>query len=230
MNERRIKGLALTLALITYALVKYLGGQLAPPPTWALYLLPGVSIATLSTAGQIGAGLLSAMELGALLVISEYLIYRVFIHRFHGRWIYESSTGAYGVADIGITGLWVGSVSLSYDVTLVKSLQGVIDMLDGKLSETPFGTAQGQLFGFKDGKISLTYQVSIGEAVADKGLAATKGILTIAALPHKDFLLGFWESTKKNYESKKEDERRSGKLTFRRPSAVLAQRRIATRG
>ena len=218
MSDSSLRQMAISFALAVYAIARLFLSQLQSVPAWLAYFLPGQSHLLPNISAQILGAALAAIQLGLLLVLFEIALYRYFARQFIGRWIYKSSTGAFGIADISVTGFWAGGIGLSYEVTLVRTPDEALALANRKFPSVPFGTAKSFLIGLKDGELRIAYQVAIGEEPTEKSLSATKGLLVLSALPRARFLKGVWESTKKNYEKKEEDNRRKGDLDFYHPS------------
>jgi hypothetical protein len=214
MSDSTLRKIAITFALATYAIARLLVQQLQAVPTWATYFLPGQSHVLPNMYAQVFSAAVAAIQLGLLIAIYEIAFYRYFARNFIGTWIYKSSTGGFGVANISVTGFWVGGTALSYEVALVKSADEAIALVKGMLPIVPYGTAKSFLIGLKDNELRIAYQVAIGEEPVEKSLTATKGLLVLSAVSKTRFLKGVWESTKKNFEKKEEEKRRKGDLDF----------------
>lgn len=228
MSDSSLRKTAISFALAAYAVARLFLSQLQAVPAWAAYFLPGQSHLLPNMSAQILGATLAAIQLGLLILLFEIALYRYFARQFIGRWIYKSSTGAFGIADISVTGFWAGGIGLSYEVTLVKTPDDALALVSRKFPIVPFGTAKSFLIGLKDGELRVAYQVAIGEEPVEKSLTATKGLLVLSAVPRTRFLKGVWESTKKNYEKREEDKRRRGDLDFYHPADF--ERKFKTHG
>lgn len=214
-SDRGIRQLAVSLALVFFAIAKYYEPQL---PDWVDLVMPGAAPQTTTHASQVLAAAWSGIKVGILILVFEHVLYRIVARAFVGRWAYVSSSGNLAIADIEPRGFWAGGIGLSYRVSLFQTASEVEAALSGEPAGTPFGTAEGFLVGFKDDKMTVVYQVSVGSAPYD----ARKGILTLSLTANENVLSGVWESTKVNTTSPTDDKKvRTGDLKFYRPSAFL---------
>ncbi len=218
MNDRAIRTLAVTIALVSFVIAKFYETSL---PASLRFLMPGTMPNTQAdTLLELLLAAWSGIKVGLLIVVMEFFLYRYFARRFIGRWAYRSSSGNFAVADIRPTGWTSGGIVLSYSVSLYKTASEVCAVLHGRGASVPFGTAEGLLLGFKDDKLTIVYQVSVGSDPYD----ARKGILTLNRTATKEVLSGVWESTKINTSGTTDDKKvRVGDLSLYRPRSFKEQ-------
>lgn len=215
-SDRQIRQLAVSLSLVLFALVKFYETQL---PAWGALIVPGAAPATTGPASQVLAAAWSGIKVGILILLFEHLLYRIVAKAFVGRWAYKSTSGNLGIADIQPDGFWAGGVGLTYKVSLFHSAREVEAALKGLPLGIPFGTAEGLLIGFKDGKMTIVYQVSVGADPYD----ARKGILILSTTANASVSTGVWESTKVNTKNPEDDKKvRTGDLKLLRPKTFMA--------
>lgn len=214
MNDKSIRQFSVSVALIVFAIVKALEDRI---PDLGLWIVPGgnVSLPSWSFSANLLSAAFAGFKIGLLIVILEQVLYRIFARKFIGRWIYESSSGNFGIAEIKPHGFWAGGTTLAYAVNLYRGPEEIMSTLQRTGDVTPFGTAEGIVTSFKDDKLTLIYQVHVGAEKYD----ARKGILTLSPSPDSQVMTGIWESTKINDSAEKIPDRtvRVGDLWLYRP-------------
>lgn len=200
MNDKSIRQFAVSIALIVFAIVKSIDDRI---PDVLLWIAPGgdVSLPSWTFTSSLLASAFAGLKIGLLIVILEQLLYRFFARRIIGRWVYESTTGNFGIAEIAPRGFWAGGTTITYAVNLYRNGDEVISAMKQKGDTTPFGTADGIVTSFKDDKLTLIYQVHIGSEKYN----ARKGILSLSPSPDSGIMTGIWESTRINDDVKVPD-------------------------
>lgn len=217
MNDRSVRQISVTIALIAFAIVKVLEDQWSGAIMW---LLPGGGVA--SASGPIQIRLLSSafagVKLGLFIVFIEHSLYWIFAHRILGTWAYKSTSGNYAIARLRPQGFWAGGTRITYSVNLYKDPQAVISALERKGVKPPFGTAEGIITSLNNDKLTLIYQVKVGRSAST--YPARNGILFLTPSPDPEIMTGVWESTSINPcpDKTPESEFRIGDLEFYRPA------------
>ncbi|MEX3694385.1 hypothetical protein AB3X91_41120 [Paraburkholderia sp. BR14263] len=200
MNDRSIRQFAVSIALIAFAIVKSIDDRI---PDFLLWIAPGGDISRPSWpfVSSLLAAAFAGLKIGLLIVLLEQFLYRFFARRIIGRWVYESTTGNFGIAVIAPRGFWAGGTTLTYSVNLYRNGDDAFSAMKQTGDTAPFGTADGIVTSFKDDKLTLIYQVHIGS----EKYSARKGILSISPSPDSGIMTGIWESTKINDDAKVPD-------------------------
>ncbi len=213
MNDKSIRQFAVSIALIIFAAAKALEDQI--PAAVSLFLpVGGVDHSSWAVQAKLAFSAFVGLKIGVYIVLLEQALYRIFGHRFIGKWAYESDSGNFAIASIQPNGLWAGGTTIGYSVSLYRKPEEVLSALNRRGGAVPFGTAHGLMTSFKDGQLTLVYQVD----VKGRDYDARRGILTLNATDDPAIVIGSWESTKINDKNVPEKGFREGALTFYTPA------------
>jgi hypothetical protein len=211
MNDKSIRQLAVSFALVIYSIFKLIEDNV---PTFVLWIVPGgdVSLPNSPFSANLLAAAFAGLKIGIVIVLLEQLLYRLFARRIVGRWVYRSSSGNFAIAEIKPHGFWAGGTTITYAVNLYHTKEEVLSAMRHDGHVVPFGTADGTVTSFKDGKLTLIYEVHVG---SDR-YQARKGILSLSPSLDSNIMTGIWESTKINVDGVPDRDVRIGDLEMYR--------------
>ncbi|MGK5677341.1 hypothetical protein ACSNOB_31520 [Micromonospora sp. URMC 106] len=132
------------------------------------------------------AVLVSALSLALVGGVVQRLFLLIWAHPVLGQWIYESSSGTWGVADIGLRG-----GELTYSVQLYRTEEDALAAVrrEPGFVARCFATVSSVGVTYDKGQLELIYK--IGDAHED--YSPRSGMLTLTPLGERE-MKGYWKS------------------------------------
>ena len=161
-----------------------------------------------SRIGGLVSVLISALALGLIVRFVERVLLKIWASPVLGSWIYESSSGNWGLASIH----FVGNL-LKYKVDLfpdAKSVHAALNNEDG-FGEKVFASVDSISVEYDHGKLSLIYVITQTDSSI---YAPREGILKLIPLSGGSAMKGFWKSDYSNPDTKDGASPRSGILNL----------------
>lgn len=130
---------------------------------------------------------LRTVTLGLLIVIAQTVGERIWARAILGRWIYRSSQGNFGIADIRFV-----DGGLYYSVRLFKSVNDVIEVLEKKSPVDAVALVHSEMFKYDSG-VGVAHSDYHIEST-DPAFQSRKGLLVLTVTAPRQ-MKGQWYST-----------------------------------
>lgn len=143
-------------------------------------------LALAGAAAKLLAVLVSALSLALIVGIVQRLFLLIWAHPVLGRWVYESSSGNWGLARIDLRG-----GELTYSVQLYRTEADVRAAVRGEpgFAARCFATVSSSGVTYEKGQLELIYNVDRSH----EDYATRSGMLTLAPLD-RSAMKGYWRS------------------------------------
>lgn len=130
--------------------------------------------------------ILSVLSLAALVSMCQHLFLKAWAKPVLGRWIYESSSGNWGLARLEIRG-----GDLNYSVQLYRTEAEALGALKGVRGTVSscFATVTSGLVDYAAGRVELIYKIDH----TSSGYESRSGMLSLSPLSSRT-MKGYWKS------------------------------------
>lgn len=155
----------------------------------AVIVLPSVaSLRGHSGWGAIVSVLISALALGLIVRIIQRVLLNFWSEPIRGTWIYESTSGNWGLARIQlVSGRLKYTVDLYPDEISVRAAANN----DYRFVDKVLASVESISVEYSEAKVSLIYQINMTD---EDVYAAREGILKLVPLPGGKSMKGYWKS------------------------------------
>jgi hypothetical protein len=199
VTEGTVRQLSMTAAAFAYALLAALVLEDGLTAMASFLRLPAPLVATLAGAVTIVVLYWVAVRLGLLWWAAPV----------RGAWVYESSSGNWGLATVSVEG-----DGLAYDVELYKRPEHVLDALDGLPGSARycFAHARSRVANYAGRRLEIVYYID----QSSPDYSPREGLLRLEPTMRSDEMKGYWKSDIEG------DHPRRGVLDFWRESVFRA--------
>ena len=130
--------------------------------------------------------IVSALSLTLIVSSFQRLLLVIWANPILGRWIYESSSSNWGIADLAFKGS-----ELTYSVQLYKSKEDTVSALreEAGFASKCFATVSSSAVSYENGTVELIYRIS----QTDVSYNTRGGMLTLRPLA-SGAMKGYWKS------------------------------------
>jgi hypothetical protein len=176
-SSASLRRLALALSVVIYAVISSTGFS-----QWVASAASGIGLPETILEASV-----ASLTLVAVFLVTYRVMQRIWIRRIHGTWLYRSTSGNAGLAEIRIVG-----DDIRYSVELFESVKDLLDSINGipGASQKCFGHARSRVAIYDGEKLEIVYSIQ----QSNPDYPSREGLLTLVKTSNPAELKGYWKS------------------------------------